>query len=391
IGDAIVVPPVLANQFELKIELLNLVTAISFHGFANDDPHSHIRSEAWERFKDLLNRCPHRGFSPLYQIDTFYNGLNQSDQDSLNSAVGGNLLMRNTQEALTIIENKSKVRTSRNKPQVSSTSGSSSQNDAITALTKQVEALVSSMNKPIYSIEEGCKTCGGPHSYFECQAVGGYTQDVYATTRKFNAGGNSYQPQGNSDSEASINLMPLSIYEKLGIKHLKPTRMTLELANRSVTYPTGIAEDVIVKVDKFNFLADFIIVDFEADLRVLIILGRPFVRTAKALVDLYEEKLTLRIGNEELVLSAENFSKNSLSRERRERHSVHSINTIEEISNQNKQSSGSTTSHSNISLPSYESFCFDIDHKEEKSSGSTTSQSDHSLQDYEAFCFGHQE
>ncbi|GJU63654.1 reverse transcriptase domain-containing protein [Tanacetum coccineum] len=83
-------------------------------------------SEACERFKDILKKCPHHGFSPLHQIDTFYNGLNQSNQDSLNSAAGGNLLTRNNQEALTIIENKSKVRTSRNKPQVSSTSGSSS-------------------------------------------------------------------------------------------------------------------------------------------------------------------------------------------------------------------------------------------------------------------------
>ncbi|GJY89830.1 reverse transcriptase domain-containing protein [Tanacetum coccineum] len=89
-----------------------------------------------------------------------------------------------------------------------------------------------------------------------------------------------------ADFGASINLMPLSIYEKLGIGPLKPTRMTLELANRSVTYSMGIAEDVIVKVEKFNFLADFIIVDFEADPRVPIILGRPFLRTEKALMDL---------------------------------------------------------------------------------------------------------
>ncbi|GKC15734.1 reverse transcriptase [Tanacetum coccineum] len=71
----------------------------------------------------------------------------QPHQDSLNSAAGGNFLTKNTQEALTIIENKSKVQTSRNKPQVSSASGSSTQDAAITALTKQVEALVSSMNQ----------------------------------------------------------------------------------------------------------------------------------------------------------------------------------------------------------------------------------------------------
>ncbi|GKA78260.1 reverse transcriptase domain-containing protein [Tanacetum coccineum] len=151
--------------------------------------------------------------------------------------------------------------------------------------------------------------------------------------------------------------------------------MTLELANRSVTYSNGITEDVIVKVDKFNFLADFVIVDFEADPRVPIILGRPVLRTAKALIDLYEEKLTLWIGNEELVFRAKKFSKNSPSRER---HSVHSINIInspcEEISNQNKQSSGvplliliflflefaDELAHI-ISPPEYDHFYFDIE------------------------------
>ncbi|GKD06364.1 hypothetical protein Tco_1181338, partial [Tanacetum coccineum] len=98
-------------------------------------------TEAWERFKDLLRKCPHHGFSLLHQIDFFYNGLCQFDQDSLNTAASGNLMCKNTQEALTIIENKARVRTCRNKPQVSSSGGTSTQIDAITALTKQVEAL----------------------------------------------------------------------------------------------------------------------------------------------------------------------------------------------------------------------------------------------------------
>ncbi|GJT70632.1 hypothetical protein Tco_1029918, partial [Tanacetum coccineum] len=76
---------------------------------------------------------------------------------------------------------------------VSSASGSSTQDVAITALTKQVAALVSSMNRPINSIQNGCETYGGPHAYYECQAAGGYTQeDVYATTGTYNTGGNSY-------------------------------------------------------------------------------------------------------------------------------------------------------------------------------------------------------
>ncbi|GJU64913.1 reverse transcriptase domain-containing protein [Tanacetum coccineum] len=97
-----------------------------------------------------------------------------------------------------------------------------------------------------------------------------------------------------ADSGASINLLPHSIYKKLGLEALTPTRMTLELANRSITHPMGIAEDVVVRVDGFTFLADFVVVNFELDPRVPIILGRPFLRTAKALIDLYEETLTLR-------------------------------------------------------------------------------------------------
>ncbi|GJZ23131.1 reverse transcriptase domain-containing protein [Tanacetum coccineum] len=84
--------------------------------------------------------------------------------------------------------------------------------------------------------------------------------------------------QSLADSGVSINLLPLSIYEKLEMGRLKPTKMTLELANRSVAHLVGIAQDVIVRVDKLNFLVDFVVVDFEADSRVPIILGRPFLR-----------------------------------------------------------------------------------------------------------------
>ncbi|GJR26090.1 reverse transcriptase domain-containing protein [Tanacetum coccineum] len=110
-----------------------------------------------------------------------------------------------------------------------------------------------------------------------------------------------------ADSGASINLLPHSIYKKLELEALTPTRMTLELANRSITHPMGIAEDVVVRVDGFTFLADFVVVNFEPDPRVPIILGRPFLRTAKALIDLYEEKLTLRVGKDELVYYAINL------------------------------------------------------------------------------------
>ncbi|GJU96974.1 reverse transcriptase domain-containing protein [Tanacetum coccineum] len=177
-GDAIVIPTILAEDFKLKHGLLNFITStikyrdvpnssiklmlfpFSIEGAARiwlkkEPPRSiltwedlvskfinqffppskttNLRNEitnfqqrfdesfceAWDRFKDLLRACPHHGFMELHQLDTFCNALTPTDQDSLNAAVGGNLLTKTPRDALTIIENKSKVRNSRNKPIVS--------------------------------------------------------------------------------------------------------------------------------------------------------------------------------------------------------------------------------------------------------------------------------
>ncbi|GJW21820.1 reverse transcriptase domain-containing protein [Tanacetum coccineum] len=538
VGDAIIIPPNLANQFELKIGLLNLVTAIAFHGFENDDPYSHILRFTKITQTVKLNNVPSdvvklllfpfslegatrtwlekeppnsittwndlvSNFSPLHQIDTFYNSLNQSDHDSLNSTAG-----------------------------VSSASGSSTQDAAITALTKQVEALVSSMNQPINSIQNGCETCGGPHAYYECQAAGGYTQkDVYATTGTYNAGGNSYQPQGSrksiclkpndenkkgspgdtsgsfdlpspvsspseppkrnphqppipypsrlnkeklqdksdiqvhkffqmfkkfhfnislvealalmpkyhkmlkdllSDKEkllglvntsliencsavllkklleklgdpgkflipcdfpklkkcmaladlgANINLMPLSVRKKLMLPKLVPTRMTLELANRSIAYPAGIAEDVFVQVGKFTFPADFVVVNYNVDPRVPIILGRPFLRTACALVDHGNESINMI---NFIDITCEDHFDEVLKIQKSIHYLSGSPTPSDLVVDSLVEETDILLSHFNDSSPDYEIFCFDI---EEKSSGSTTSHSYHSLLEYESFCF----
>nr|GEU86266.1 reverse transcriptase domain-containing protein [Tanacetum cinerariifolium] len=107
---------------------------------------------------------------------------------------------------------------------------------------------------------------------------------------------------------ASINLMPLSIWKKLSLPELTPTRMTLELADRSITCPKGVAEDVFVKVGKFYFPTDFIVVEFEADPRVPLILWRSFLRTRRALIDVYVEEITLWVNDEAEILD---FSNNS--------------------------------------------------------------------------------
>ncbi|GKB50922.1 reverse transcriptase domain-containing protein [Tanacetum coccineum] len=120
--------------------------------------------------------------------------------------------------------------------------------------------------------------------------------------------------------------------------------MTLELANRSVIHSMGIAEDVVVRVDGFTFLADFVMVNFEPDPRVPIILGRPFLHTAKALIDLYEEKLTLRVGSDVLVFYAEKSEKS------KNKQFAHAISVID--FSKDKPFSGSTTIHSDTLSPS---------------------------------------
>ncbi|GJS68203.1 reverse transcriptase domain-containing protein [Tanacetum coccineum] len=114
-----------------------------------------------------------------------------------------------------------------------------------------------------------------------------------------------------ADLGASINLMPLSVWKKLSLPELTPTCMTLELADRSITKPIGIAEDVYLKVGKFKFPADFVVVDFDADPRVPLILGRSFLKTGRALIDVYEGELTLRVGKEAVTFNLDQTSRYS--------------------------------------------------------------------------------
>ncbi|GJR31344.1 reverse transcriptase domain-containing protein [Tanacetum coccineum] len=114
-----------------------------------------------------------------------------------------------------------------------------------------------------------------------------------------------------ADLGASINLMPLSVWKKLSLPELTPTCMTLELADRSISHPIGIAKDVYVKVGKFQFPADFVVVDFDADLRVPLILGRSFLKTGHALIDVYEGELTLRVGKEAATFNLDQTSRYS--------------------------------------------------------------------------------
>ncbi|GJZ63341.1 reverse transcriptase domain-containing protein [Tanacetum coccineum] len=114
-----------------------------------------------------------------------------------------------------------------------------------------------------------------------------------------------------ADLGASINLMPLSVWKKLSLTELTSIRMTFELADRSITRPKGVAEDVFVKVGKFHYPADFVVVDYDADPRVPLILGRPFLRTTRALIDVYGEEITLRFNDEAITFKVGQTSRYS--------------------------------------------------------------------------------
>ncbi|XP_073120714.1 uncharacterized protein [Henckelia pumila] len=103
------------------------------------------------------------------------------------------------------------------------------------------------------------------------------------------------------DLGASINLMPYSVFRKLSMGEPKSTRMSLQLADRSIKYQRGIIEDVLVKVDKFIFPVDFVVLDMEEDLDMPLILGRPFLATGKALIDVQKGELLLRVGEEKII------------------------------------------------------------------------------------------
>ncbi|GJZ82365.1 reverse transcriptase domain-containing protein [Tanacetum coccineum] len=178
--------------------------------------------EAWDRFNDLLRGCPHHGFSELHQLDTFYNALNSNDQDSLNSAAGGNFLDKMPRECLKIIESKSKVRQSRSKAVVAKVSTSSSTpavSPDVAELKDMVRTLILDKKNqtpaPVKAVEQSCVTCGGGHSYQNCPATDGniYRDNIQeyvsqAAAANFNQGNTGARPPmvpGNSPGYSVTN------------------------------------------------------------------------------------------------------------------------------------------------------------------------------------------
>nr|GEV48529.1 DNA-directed DNA polymerase [Tanacetum cinerariifolium] len=438
-----------ADNFELKHGLLTLIQN--------------------KQFKDLLRACPYHGFSKLHQLDTFYNALNSKEQDSLNSTAGGNFLEKIPRECLAIIESKSKVHYSRNKPvvaKVSKNTSTSGISPDVAELKDMVKALLldkKSQNQApatVKAVKESCNVQlnqrNNQNHFIQNQNWGnnfnqgpvyqpqvfqppayqapayqapapqtqGVSKEDFSAYVKANdavmrnmqtqeATKDTVNPTNNgstkdvkpqvvqseslilnsepvnslisepiiasvsapkpnlkssipylsrrndernrekannqiekfyqmfkdisfeisftdalilmpkfastlkalivnkeklsemartpmaeclalADLDASINLMPWSVWKRLYLPDLTPTCMTLELADCLISRLVGVVEDVYVKVGSFHFSTDFVVVDFDADHRVPLILRRSFFKTERALIDVLKGELTLR-------------------------------------------------------------------------------------------------
>ncbi|GJS44128.1 DNA-directed DNA polymerase [Tanacetum coccineum] len=144
-----------------------------------------------------------------------------------------------------------------------------------------------------------------------------------------------------ADLGASISLMPYMMYKKLVLGEPKATRMSLELTDRSIQYPRGIIENVLIKVDKFILLIDFIILDMPEDSRVPIILGRPFLATARAMIDVFNKKITLRVEDDEVVFDVEQ----SIKRPTTEDDECYGIDDLDDSINEEAQELLSNEEH----------------------------------------------
>nr|GEU36322.1 hypothetical protein [Tanacetum cinerariifolium] len=175
--------------------------------------------EAWERYKLSIDRCPNLNMLLVTQIDTFCNGLTLRHRDTINATAGGTCMQKTPEECFEVIEN---MTAHNNHWDTSATRDETSRNISSTTTTESPEVVrqLEMMNKnfpdmmrqikSVKSVNMKCETCGGPHSFTECPAIGGYTQKAaYATTGNHNSRGNSYQPQGLREDKADTSKIEL--------------------------------------------------------------------------------------------------------------------------------------------------------------------------------------
>nr|GEY33691.1 hypothetical protein [Tanacetum cinerariifolium] len=287
----------------------------------------------------------------LHQLDTFYNALNLKDQDSLNSAAGGNFLDKMLRECLAIIESKSKVRYSRNKPVVTkvgtntSTSGISPD---VAELKDMVKALLldkKSQNQspaPVKAVKESYVTYGGAHSYHNCPATDGnvYRDNIQefisqASAVNYNQGNTSYRPPMMSNqirppiTPPVPNNQNVQLNQRNNQNHFIPNQNRGNNFNQAPVYQPlifqppayqapapqtqGVLKEDFSAYVKANdaVMRNMQTQDFDADPRVPLILERLFLKTERALIDVFKGELTLPVGKEAMTFNLDQTSRYS--------------------------------------------------------------------------------
>nr|GEW43081.1 retrovirus-related Pol polyprotein [Tanacetum cinerariifolium] len=328
-GEAIVILEINADHFEIKTNLLQLVQANPYRGFERENPHTHInnfkRITLTLKFRDVPN--------DVIKLKMFPYSLEENARVWMNTTSSENV---------------------------------SKSDDRIDKLADQISTLVDIFAKkvitpaPVKVVEESCVTCGGARAYYNCPntdsnqpsvcvATGTYNQNQSSTSGTFPSNtipnpkgemkaittrsGVAYEGPSiptpkkmpkfastikslltNKDKLFELAKIPLNencsamplkkLPEKLGDpgKFLIPCDFS-GMDDRSVTRTKGVAEDVFVKVGNFHFLTDFVVVNFEADPRVPLVLGRSFLRTGRTLIDVYGEEITLRVNDEAVTFN----------------------------------------------------------------------------------------
>ncbi|GJU82364.1 hypothetical protein Tco_1284729 [Tanacetum coccineum] len=439
-----------------------------FHGLPGDDANKHLDKFLTVTQSMKQNGVPDDALKPLIPLSLFFDTSCHRLSDTINAVAGGTFMKRRPEECYDLIKN---MATHHNDWDTSAQKGGSS--SSITSSSPEIAALTH------------CETCGRPHHYSECQAASGFTQgDIYAAMGNFNAGANQMTKMEKAFNERRQGALPsntipnhreevkvittwsgmtldgpsvpppppLSSSSKEVKRDPEPTmdqmfkklHFNISLVEALALVPkyAKILKDLLTNKEKLLEMANtplnenclavslrFLLTSLSLTMMsvlVPLIFGRPFLRTSRALVDVHEKELILRVSDEKLTFKVDSTSKYSHKYEKESINMIDIFDTtcedhfhevlkfqklIHPLSGNPTPSSYLVVAslspsltpfgdsaflleetdtllfHFDYSLPDYEAFFFDIDHQEEKSSGNTISHSDPSLLKYESFYF----
>ena len=264
--------------------------------------------QCWERFLETISACPHHGFDTWMLVNHFYGGMSPAMRQLLETMCGGDFLSKHPDEAmefLSYVAETSKGWDEPNPREIERFRPPVNQRGGMYALNDEMEM------KDLCTIKRGL---GIEKKAFLTEHVSALIQSKYPVKYKdpgsptipVNIGGNCIN-KALLDLGASVNLMPFSVYMQLGLGELKPTSITLSLVDRSVKIPKGIVEDVLVKINNFYYPVDFVVLDTAPSSNepnhVPIILGRPFLATANAIINCRNGIMQLTFGDMILELN----------------------------------------------------------------------------------------